>query len=154
MLGKGLSDRSSALERCDAGRLGGDRVLADVGLEILELELHLLEQATAALGAWAILLPPELGDLQLQVRGDRLDAASRAIALAARASASSARARAVVSSALSAPTGLCGARWTLAMLRVATIDVLEQTGQLQGGERHHTFLRRRPDETALLKPFA
>jgi len=76
VLGEGLSDRSSALERRDAGRLGGDRVLAGVCLEILGLELHLLEQATAALGARAILLPPELGDLQLQVHGDRLDDAS------------------------------------------------------------------------------
>ena len=80
MLGERLPDRPLALERGDAGGvgrsdLGGKVVFAGVGFKILELELHLLEQAAAALGARAILLAPELRDLQLQVRDDRLDGA-------------------------------------------------------------------------------
>ena len=79
MFWKGLPDRPSTLERGDAGGVGGDLggavILAGVGLEILELEFHLLQQAAAALGARAVLLAPEPGDLQFEVRDDRLDGA-------------------------------------------------------------------------------
>lgn len=77
MLGERLLDWSPALERGNARRLGGgglgrELVLAGVGLKILELQLQLLEQAATALGAGAVLLAPELGDLQLEVRDHRL----------------------------------------------------------------------------------
>ena len=80
MLGKWLPDRPLALERRDAGGvgrsdLGGEAVLAGVGFEIFEMKLHLLEQATAALGARAVLLAPKPGDLQLEMRDDRLNGA-------------------------------------------------------------------------------
>jgi hypothetical protein len=80
MLGERLPDRPSALERGDAGRvgggdLGGEVILAGVGFEILELEFHLLEQAAAALGTRAVLLASELRDLQFEVRDDRLNGA-------------------------------------------------------------------------------
>ena len=80
MGGERLPDRSLALGRGNARRLGGggfgrDIVLAGVGLQILELQLHLLEQAAAALGAGAVLLAPELGDLELEVRDHRLGGA-------------------------------------------------------------------------------
>ena len=80
MLGERLSDRPSTLERGNAGRVvgsdvGSEIVLRSVGLEILELELHLLEQAAAALGTRTVLLAPELCDLQFEVRDDRLDGA-------------------------------------------------------------------------------
>ena len=78
--GKWLPDRPLALERRDAGGvgrndLGGEAVLAGVGFEIFEMKLHLLEQATAALGARAVLLAPKPGDLQLETRDDRLNGA-------------------------------------------------------------------------------
>ena len=79
--GERLSDRTLPLEDSDArpGRGGSGReiVLAGVGLEILKLQLHLLEQAAAALGAGAILLAPEPGDLKLEVRDHRLVALAR-----------------------------------------------------------------------------
>ena len=50
-------------------------VFGRVSLELLELQLHLIEQAAAALGAGAILLALELGDLQLEVSDQRLDGA-------------------------------------------------------------------------------
>ena len=80
MLGKRLPDRPSAFERDDAGGvgdgdLGGEVILAGVGFEVFELELHLLEQAAAALGTRTVLLAPELCDLQFEVRDDRLDGA-------------------------------------------------------------------------------
>ena len=77
MCGERLPCRSLALERGNARRLGGggfggEIVLAGVGLDILKLQFHLLEQATAALGTGAVLLAPELGDLELEVRDHRL----------------------------------------------------------------------------------
>ena len=42
---------------------------------IFEMKLHLLEQATAALGARAVLLAPKPGDLQLEMRDNRLNGA-------------------------------------------------------------------------------
>ena len=102
MLGERLANWPPALERCDAGgghgHLGSQVVLAGIGLEILELELQLIEQAVGALGARAVLLAPELGDLQLEVGDHGLDGAlarhrvsGLGLGLTARASASSAR---------------------------------------------------------------
>lgn len=53
-------------------RLGGEIVLGGIGFEVLELQLHLVEQATRAFGAGAVLLAPQFGDLQLEVRDHRL----------------------------------------------------------------------------------
>lgn len=66
-----VAHRPLPLERGDVGGagggdLGGEIVLAGVGLEVLELELQLVEQAAGALGAGTVLLTPELGDLQLR----------------------------------------------------------------------------------------
>ena len=104
-----IPDRSLALERDDARRLGDggfgrDIVLAGVGLEILELQLHLLEQATAALGAGAVLLALNLAICSLRCAIIAWVAFSRAEALASRASASSARWIVAASSALNATT--------------------------------------------------
>ena len=55
-----------------ASLLGGDLVLGGGGLEFLELQLHLVDQPGAAFGAVAILLAPELGDLELEVLDHRL----------------------------------------------------------------------------------
>ena len=69
-----------ALERGDAGRLGrgslGSKVvLGGVGLKVFEMQFHLIEQAAGAFGAGAVLLPLQLGDLQLEVGDDRLGGA-------------------------------------------------------------------------------
>lgn len=73
VLGKGLLHRRLALEAADAGGLlggglGDKGVLAGVGFELLELQLHLVEQAAGAFGTGAVLLALQLGDLQLQMR--------------------------------------------------------------------------------------
>lgn len=80
MFGKRLPGRSLAFEGGDGsgllGRgLGSNIVLGGVGLEIFELQFHLVEQAAGALGAGAVLLAPELGDLQLEVRDHGLGGA-------------------------------------------------------------------------------
>ena len=80
MLGERLPCRPLAFERGDRGGLrcrflGDQIVFGSVGLELFELELHLIEQASAALGAGAILLALQLGDLQLEVGDQRLDGA-------------------------------------------------------------------------------
>jgi len=72
MIRKRLADGLLALECGNAGSLrrrllGEQIVFGCVRFELLELELHLIEQAPAALGAGAVLLALELGDLQLQV---------------------------------------------------------------------------------------
>ena len=117
MLGKRLPRGTLVLERGDAGRLAGGRlgcqiILAGVGFEIGERQLHLIEQATAALGARAILLAPELRDLQLEM-GDQGSRSrwhapgrwpARASTVAARCSASSAFFSATERSAFSAST--------------------------------------------------
>jgi hypothetical protein len=59
-----------------AGRFGGDRVLRGGGLELLELQLHLLEQPRLALAALAVELAPQLLDRQPQMRDQRLGARS------------------------------------------------------------------------------
>ena len=55
-----------------AAALGGDRALGRVGFEFLELQLQLVEHLAAALGGLAILLAPELGDQEPQMRDQGL----------------------------------------------------------------------------------
>lgn len=71
MLGERLARRPLALEDGNHGDLrccflSDQIVLGSVGLEPLELQLHLIEQAAAALGAGTVLLALQLGDLQLE----------------------------------------------------------------------------------------
>lgn len=71
MLGKGLAGGTATLKR-DNGCLGGHRfgsgpVVTEIGLEVLKLHLQLFDQPSVAFGAMAILLAPELGDLEPQV---------------------------------------------------------------------------------------
>ena len=54
------------------GLLGGQLVFGSTCCEIFELKLHLLEQPDLAFRAAAIELAPELLDLQLQPRDQRL----------------------------------------------------------------------------------
>ena len=80
VLGERLPCGPLTLEGGDRGGLGcrflGDEVvLGSIGLELFELELHLIEQAAASFGAGAILFAPQLGDLQLEVGDQRLDGA-------------------------------------------------------------------------------
>src|SRR5690606_25596852 len=68
---------SLALERADrlclgSRPLGSEFVLNSISFQILELKLHLLEQPGLALRAAAVELAPELLDLQLQPRNQRL----------------------------------------------------------------------------------
>jgi hypothetical protein len=80
VIGKRLPDRPLALEGGDVRRLrrggiGHQVVLCGIGFEVFELELHLLEQATDAFGAGAVLLALQLGDLQLEMGDYRLGGA-------------------------------------------------------------------------------
>ena len=54
------------------GRRGGQPVFTGIGLEIFELQFQLIEQTAAALGAGTELLAPQTGNLQLQMRDQRL----------------------------------------------------------------------------------
>lgn len=96
VFGKRLPGRPLAFEGGDGRGLlgrgfGCKIILGGVGLETFELQLRLVEQAACTLGAGAVLLAPELGDLQLEVRDHRLGGALGAWALASLASASLAR---------------------------------------------------------------
>ncbi len=53
-------------------RLGGDLVLGGRGLQLFELQLHLIQEPGGALGVWPETLTVELGDLQLQMRDQGL----------------------------------------------------------------------------------
>ncbi len=80
VLGERLPCGPLALEGGDRGGLsrsllGYQIVFRRVSLELLELELHLIEQAAATLGAGAIQLALQLGDLQLEMGDQRLDSA-------------------------------------------------------------------------------
>ena len=80
MLGERLPRRAPAPDGRYAGRAGsrslGSKVIrAGIGLEILQLQFHLLEQAPAAFRARAILLAPQLRDLQRQMGDQRLGGA-------------------------------------------------------------------------------
>ena len=73
MFGKRLPGGPLALKQGNArglrgGHLRGEIIFAGAGLELFQLQLELVEQPPAALGAGAVLFTPELGDLQLQVR--------------------------------------------------------------------------------------
>jgi hypothetical protein len=66
MVGEWLARRASARVGRDSlgprggfGGFGGDTIFTGVGFEIFELQLHLLEQAGAALGAGAVPVTPE-----------------------------------------------------------------------------------------------
>lgn len=77
LLGKGLSRGALAIEGSHARglvrcHLGGEVVLAGGGFQLFELQLELIEQATTALGARAMLLALEFGDLELEMRDQRL----------------------------------------------------------------------------------
>ena len=77
MLGEGLACRALAPEGGDRrsfGRslLGGDLVLGGRALQLLQLQLHLVEDARGALRARPIQLASELLDLQLQMRDQGL----------------------------------------------------------------------------------
>src|SRR3546814_6802433 len=70
-----LAVRALALERGDGqslcgGGLGDELILASIGLEIFELQLHLREETLAAFCAGSVRVALQLGDLQLEV-GDR-----------------------------------------------------------------------------------
>ena len=74
MGGKGLARGVPALGRPlrpGCRRLGSDVVLGRVRLQLLELQLHLLEQACRALRAGAVELASELLDLERQMRDQR-----------------------------------------------------------------------------------
>ena len=76
MLGERLAGRAFARERRNVrrlggGALGGDLVLGGGGLQLFELQLHLIEQARRALRARPVDLPLELGDLQVLTRDRR-----------------------------------------------------------------------------------
>ena len=62
MLREGFAGRSATFEADDRSclrrLLRGDLVLGGGGFELLELQLHLVEQAGAAFRAVAVLLPP------------------------------------------------------------------------------------------------
>lgn len=80
MVGERLSDRPLALEGGDVrrlcrGGLGGQIVFGGVGLQIFELKLHLRKKPAGVFGAGAVLLAPELGDLQFVVRDQCLGGA-------------------------------------------------------------------------------
>jgi len=80
VIGERLPCRAPAFESSDRGGLGcrflGDQVVfGRIGLELFELQLHLIEQAAAAFGAGVILLALELCDLQLEMGNQRLDGA-------------------------------------------------------------------------------
>ena len=76
MLGERLLYRRLALEAANVGcllggSLGNEGVLAGVSFKLLELQLHLVEQASGTFGAGAVLLALQLGDLQLQMSDQR-----------------------------------------------------------------------------------
>ena len=70
VIGERLARRAAALEPDDRRGLrlpSGDLVLGGGGLEFLELQLHLVDQAGTAFGAMAVVVAPELGDLELEM---------------------------------------------------------------------------------------
>src|SRR5579864_1312487 len=64
------------LHRRATGRHGDDLVLGRARRGYFELQSRLVEQLVAALGGLPVLLPPQLGDLQLVVGDERLCAGS------------------------------------------------------------------------------
>jgi hypothetical protein len=79
--------RLSAGERADCGTRGrccGEFVLSRRRGRFLKLQLQLVEQLAAALGGLPVLLAPQLGDQQFQVRHHRLGAAGARLRFLAR----------------------------------------------------------------------
>ena len=77
MLGERLARRALAGEGRNLGgpgrrTLGGELILGGRGFQLLELQLELVEQPGAALGALAEAIAPELLDLQLEMGDQRL----------------------------------------------------------------------------------
>ena len=77
MLRKRLACRTTAFESGNIrdlrrGAFRRNLVLGGGGLEFLELQFHLVDQPGAAFRVLAILLPPQFGDLQLEVPDHRL----------------------------------------------------------------------------------
>ena len=76
VLREGFAGWATAFEAGDRRRLrrllGGDLVLSGRGLEFLELQLHLIDQARPTLRALAVLLPSQLGDLEPKMSDHRL----------------------------------------------------------------------------------
>ena len=69
MCREGCAHRPPTGERLNRSvALGDDRALARLGFQFLELQFELVQQLAAALGGLAILVAPQLGDDQLQVR--------------------------------------------------------------------------------------
>ncbi len=64
------------MEACDdrdlRSFLGSDLVLNGRRLEFLELQFHLVDQAGTALRAVAVSVPPQFGDLELEMLDHRL----------------------------------------------------------------------------------
>lgn len=80
MFGERLARRALAVEGRDRSRLfcrgyRDQHVLGCVGFQVAELQFHLVKQPPRAFGAGAILLAPQLGDLQLEVRDHRFGGA-------------------------------------------------------------------------------
>lgn len=80
VIGERLAARALALEGGDGqglcgGGLGDQLILAGIGLEVFELQLHLRQEALAAFCAGSVRLALQLGDLQLEVGDHRLGGA-------------------------------------------------------------------------------
>ena len=78
MFEKRLPGRSLAFKSGDGSGLLGRNFgshIGGVGLEIFELQLHLVEQPAGALGAGTLLFALQLGDLQLEVQDHGLSSA-------------------------------------------------------------------------------
>ena len=67
-----LADEGGDIRGPRGGQLGRDLVFGRGALQLLEAELHLIEQLYGALRALAMERTPQLGDLQLLVRDDGL----------------------------------------------------------------------------------
>ena len=76
MIRKGFAGRTATLEGRDGrglrDHLRRDLILGRSRLELLELQLHLVDQAGPALGAVTILLAPQPGDLEPEMFDHRL----------------------------------------------------------------------------------
>jgi hypothetical protein len=75
--GQRTPHRLATDERMDirAARIGlrnGCGILGGLGFQFLELQLHLVDQLAAAFGGGTVLVVPEFGDHQLEMRHHRL----------------------------------------------------------------------------------
>ena len=69
------------MHRRAVGRRGGGLVFGRAGRRFLELQFQLIEQLAAALGGLAVLLAPQLGDLQLVIGDQRFGAGGARLGL-------------------------------------------------------------------------